>query len=55
MKSVALGTKWWKASGNHGHSYPDMVLYGPIGVYCELSSLLDNSQTFVTFCKTKLA
>jgi len=32
-----------------------MVLYVPIGLYCELSSLLDNSETFVTFCKTKLA
>ena len=29
--------------------------YVPIGLYCELSSLLDNSETFVTFYKTKLA
>jgi len=42
-------------SGNLGYNYPDMVLYVPIGLYCEPSSLLDNSEIFVTFCKRKLA
>jgi len=32
-----------------------VVLYVRVGLYCELSSLLDNSETFVTFCKRKVA